>query len=290
MKPLIALYALPEQEEKAIKDGLANIAKIVSSKEPLATETMQPDCSAIVILPSTTVTDDILERLPNLRAIISLSAGLDHVDFDKSRYPSVKVINNPTFSVPSVSEYVVSCIFKAHYEAYWANPTAMHEEIAGKKALVIGYGNIGKAVAQKLQALGLEVQVVTSAPVKDVRRCDNLMKGLAWADIVSINTSLRSDTNAMINASCFEVMKPSAILINAARGHIIQNAALLDAADKLRRVFLDDIAEPESVDTQAIAADPRVTYTRHTAWKTELSVQRRVTYTLEQIKSLVQEP
>lgn len=288
MKPLIALYALPEHEEKAIKDGLANIATIVSDSEPLTIETTRSDCSVIVVLPSTTITNDILEKLPNLRAIISLSAGLDHIRFNTSRYPSVDVLNNPTFSVPSVSEYIVSCVFQACYEAYWINPTAMHEEIAGKKALVIGYGNIGKAVTQKLQALGLDVQVVTSAPVSEAKRCDSLLDGLAWADIVSINTSLRSDTSAMINAACFETMKPSVILINAARGHIVENTALLDAlnAGKIKRVFLDDIADPESIDAQAIIANPLVTYTHHTAWKTEPSVLRRVAYTIEQIKSL----
>lgn len=297
MKPLVALYAIPRHEENAIKKGLANVAMVTSDNNPLTAETTQSDCSVIVILPSTIVTDDVLDSLPKLRVIVSLSAGLDHIRFNKSRHPSIEVFNNPTFSIPSVSEYIVSCIFQAHYETYWANPTATHEEIASKKALVIGYGNVGRTVTQKLQALGLDIQVVTAAPIDDsvldtgIKRCDSLLDGIAWADIISINTSLRPDTNAMIDAACFEQMKPSVVLINAARGNIVENAALIDAlnAKKLRKVFLDDIADLGSKDAQAIIANSHVTYTRHTAWQTKPSVQRRASYTIKLIKSLIEE-
>lgn len=294
MKKVIALYAIPATERKILEKQLSNLAHIVYEDTPIGSGNLHADTEILVVLPSSVVDVHITERLPKLRAIVSLSAGLEHVKLNRSA-SNIQVINNPTFSIIPVSEYVLSCVFSAYYKSYWQNPTSPREEIFGKKALVVGYGNIGKVVTDKLRALGAEVQVFTSAPIdkkaetNGVIRCRDLQKGVAQADIISLNTSLRAETALLFGSKAFAHVKPSAILINAARGGLIDNEALLESLNDgtFRKVFLDDITGAETPKAQAIIHHSKVVYTHHTAWLTEASVNRRVEYTTDQLKALL---
>jgi D-3-phosphoglycerate dehydrogenase len=296
MNEVLGLYAIPTAERSAILKSVEGLVSAEYYDNPLSEENINPHTTLLAILPSTVIDDKLLKKLPRLRAVISLSAGLDHIRLQEANR-SFKLINNPTFSVPSVSEYVVSCIFKAYTEMYWQDPLVQRGEISGKKALIIGYGNIGKVVASKLAALGLDIQVFTSVSLNPadarlgIKKCHNLAQGAKWADLLSVNTSLRPDTLNLIDDSVLEVMHDGSVLINAARGGIVSNAALLRAVNRTRfmRVFLDDINDIESETAQDIISNDAVTYTQHTAWNTDKSVERRITYTVQQIKSLLED-
>ncbi len=293
MKKTVALYAIPTNERKMLEDRLGDHAHVIYEDAPINTGNLNKDTEILVVLPSSTIDVSITKKLPKLRAIVSLSAGLEHVRLDGST--NIPVINNPTFSITPVSEYVLSCIFHAYYEDYWQNPMTPHEEISGKQVLIVGYGNIGKSVANKLHALGAEVQILTSASIdkeadmNGILKCRDLLTGIAQADIIALNTSLRTDTAFLFNSKAFAHIKPGAIFVNAARGGLIDNAALLEALNErdFRKAYLDDVTDIETPEAQAIIHHGKVVYTYHTAWLTKASVTRRVEYTADQLKVLL---
>lgn len=290
----IILYAISVEEGETIQKHFSGLADVILEKAPLSNTTLHADADIVCLLPSSVVDDHLVRKMPRLQAIISLSSGLDHIDLsDKTQ---IQVINNPTFSTNAVSEYILGCLFQAYQGRYRSDPTNnAFEEISGKVALVVGYGNIGKAVVSKLKALGLKVNVYSAASIdpqdeiSGVTKCSTLKDGVKSADVISLNTSLRPETLGIFNDEIFTVMKPEAILINAARGDIIDNKALLNAIRRTTtgHMFLDDISDLDSELAKRIVGNDNVTYTYHTAWHTRAAISRRVVYTIGQINLLL---
>jgi D-3-phosphoglycerate dehydrogenase len=190
------------------------------------------------------VNDEVLDKAPRVKAIAKLGAGLDTVDIDAATRHGVTVFHTPgannqavadhTFAlILSVARKIVYCD-RSLREKRWEHTKIMGFEIWQKTLGLIGLGAIGRCVA--LRAKGFQMNVVAHDPFwpaefakeHDIEKMD-IEELLKVADIVSIHAPLTQENKGLIDRNALGLMKPSALLINAARGGIINEADLYNA-------------------------------------------------------------
>ena len=253
-------------------------------------EVLERAKGAEILITNKTVLDaDIMDNLPSLRYIGVLATGYNVVDIQAAARHGITVTNIPAYSTDSVAQAVFAHIFNILYDishyteqnrrgvwqakgdfCYWDTPLG---ELAGKRIGIVGMGNIGRAVVKLAKAFGMEIYICTSANI------NRLPAGTTKAelevlfrecDIVTLHCPLRADNAGMVNAALLNSMKPTAILINTARGQLINEQDLAEAlnAGKLYAAGLDVLSsEPPAGDNPLLTA--RNCYiTPHIAWAT----------------------
>ncbi len=212
------------------------------------------NCEAVVVRSATQLKQDILENANNLKIIVRAGIGLDNIDAGFARARSIEVRNTPAATSITVAEYTLAqmlgiCRFigpayKSMKEHKWEKSLfSKGMELYGKTAGIIGFGRIGKEVAKRELALGMTVlfydilDIQTGMDVKQVT-LDALLK---TADFISIHLPLTESTRDLISTDEFNKMKKDVVLINVARGGVVDEAALLNAlkGDKIKAVALD---------------------------------------------------
>lgn len=188
----------------------------------------------------------MIEKARNLKVIARHGVGVDLVDMAAATEHGVLVINSPNAATSSVAEHVVTLVmalckktFIAHQALCAGNfgirNTYEPDDIEGKTIGIIGFGRIGRAVAQRCIGLGMKAiaytphQDLSAAQNLGVRLCDSLEEVLQQADFVSLSTPLTPETRHMLSTEQFAMMKPTAYLINCARGEVVDEAALIAA-------------------------------------------------------------
>ena len=232
-------------------------------------------------------------------ALIAVAAtGTDIIDKQAAAKRGIAVCNVPGYATQSVAQFTMALILElATRAARYGDAVRRGEwqkspvfslltypsfELCGKKLGIVGYGDIGKAVAQMARGFGMDVLIAArpgaAAPVTEGRLpVDRL---LGEADVVSLHCPLTAQTRNLINAHSLELMKSTALLINTARGALIDEAALI-AALRERRIAaaaLDVITqEPPPADHPIIRAAgelENLIVTPHTAWSARESRER----------------
>jgi glycerate dehydrogenase len=167
-------------------------------------------------------------------------------------------------------------------------------ELSGKKLGIVGYGRIGEAVAQMARGLGLKILLAARPGARSSDGRIPLERLLPQADIVSLHCPLTPETRNLINAQSLALMKPTAFLINTARGALIDEAALIEALRKKRiaAAALDVITqEPPPADHPIIAAAKErdnLIVTPHTAWSAREARERLLNEVKENIAAFLQ--
>ena len=183
-----------------------------------------------------------LAQLPDLKLIALAATGSDCVDKDYCRAHGITVCNIRDYATDSVPEHVLALIFALRrslvaYDrdlrrgkwqtidqfCYFDHPIC---GIAGSTLGLVGYGTLGRALAERARALGMEVIATGSRPGPDFVTLDELLRR---SDVVSLHCPLTEATRGLINAERLRLMKPTAILINTARGPLIDEPALAEA-------------------------------------------------------------
>ena len=221
-----------------------------------------------------------------LRLICISATGFDNVDLDYCRERGIAVCNVVGYSTQCVAQVTVSMALSlmTHLSEYnhfvkdgsytksgIANClTPVYHEICGKTWGIIGFGNIGGQVARVADALGCRVLVNKRTPIED-RTCVDLETLCRESDIISIHTPLNDQTRGLLDAHHIAMMKPTAIVINVARGAVTDERALADAIaeGRLGGLGVDVYSmEPMSKDHpfQSILHLPNVCLTPHMAW------------------------
>jgi phosphoglycerate dehydrogenase-like enzyme len=185
--------------------------------------------------------DSLLPELPALRWIHLASAGVDHVLEPGLQLAGITVTNSGGVFDRPIAEYVLGLIL-AHAKGLVATIEAQRErrwayretlDVSGRLVVVVGLGRVGRAVGELARAAGLRVVGVRSqaAPVPriDVVPREGLLEALHDADYVVVTAALTPETHGLIDRRAIASMKPSAFLINVARGPIVDTTALLDA-------------------------------------------------------------
>ncbi|THB71963.1 MAG: C-terminal binding protein [Desulfovibrio sp.] len=210
------------------------------------------DCE-LLLMCYTPITREVIGSAPNLRGIVKYGVGIDAIDIPAAHSRGVSVVNVPEYAEETVAECafamllaLVKKILPIHNEMQrqaWAWPEAqwLGADIAGKTMGIVGCGKIGASMA-RMAGPGFRARVVGYDPCQtreDMARCgiekrDDLREMLAECDFVSLHAVLNPETRHMIGEHEFSTMKPSAILINTARGALVDEAALLRALKEKR--------------------------------------------------------
>ncbi len=206
------------------------------------------------------LTREIIGELPDLRYIGILATGINVVDLPACRARNIAVTNVPGYAAPSVAQFVMAMLLHfledvpSYVAAVRANTWAAQPdyalflrprvELAHKTMAIIGMGSIGSKVAGLARAFGMNV-IAAAVPGGTVRDRVPLAEALAMADVVSLHCPLTEQTRKFVNRNFFGAMKNGAVLVNTARGALIDEDALIEAlaGGKLGGALLDVVEE-----------------------------------------------
>ena len=265
---------------------------------------------AEVILTNKTVLDkELIDAMPNLKYIGVLATGYNVVDLAAARARNIPVTNIPEYGTGAVAQYTMALILElasrvglhdaAVKNGEWINSRdfcfwkAPMVELEGRTLGIIGYGSIGQAVAKIARAFGIQVLAYNRSRCPEgeaIGQYVDLDTLLAQSDIVSLHCPLTAENTGMINAETIGKMKDGAILLNTARGGLIDEAALADAlqAGKLRG-FAADVVSVEPIDpTNPLLSAPNCILTPHMAWAPIETRQRIIDITLSSISRFLE--
>ena len=198
-----------------------------------------------------------IERFTNLRFIQLTSAGFDRVDMDYVKAHSIEIHNaRGVYSIP-VAEFALCGVLQLYKQAAFLRENQKRHlwekhrgllELAEKTVLIVGCGNVGNECAKRFKAFGCEVIGVDLFPREDssyneMLPLDKLGETLTQADIVVLCLPLTEQTKHLMNSERFNRLKSTAVLINIARGAIIDTEALLNHIDRLTGAVLDVFEE-----------------------------------------------
>ncbi|MFD1343017.1 hydroxyacid dehydrogenase [Litorisediminicola beolgyonensis] len=267
------------------------------------------DADAVIVRNRTRVDAEVIAAATALRAVGRLGVGLDNIDLDACAARGVAVLPATGANTLSVAEYVIGTMLCLVRGAYASNAAMIAGdwprgrlgeggEIAGRTLGLLGFGGIARAVAGKARALGMAVAAHDPAlpdddPAwTDVRR-SSLAELLEVADVLSLHVPLTDGTRGLIDARALAGMKPGAILINTARGGIVDEAALVAAlkSGALGGAALDVFAtEPLTAESGAQFEDcPNLILTPHIAGVTDEGNRRVSEVTVENVRRTLME-
>jgi D-3-phosphoglycerate dehydrogenase len=231
------------------EDGLERLRRagevtVVNKRPEAELIELIPDFDALVVRSETRVTASILEAGHKLRVVGRAGVGVDNIDVPAATRKGILVVNAPRGNIVAAAEHTVALLFAvarwiAQADASvkrgeWTRAKFVGTEVRGKTLGVIGLGNVGSEVAKR--AHGLEMDVVAYDPVVSVERAElfnvelvGLSELLERADFVTVHVPLVDANRNLISTREFAMMKPTARLINAARGGIVSEAALFEA-------------------------------------------------------------
>jgi (S)-sulfolactate dehydrogenase len=301
--------------EQAVSEGLKDHRvlydpTLVDRPDDLA-EALR-EATGLIVRNRTQVRGALLAAAPLLKVVGRLGVGLDNIDMPACEARGIKVYPASGANDVSVAEYVLATAMVLLRGAYFSTPEVAGggwprnrltgREITGKRLGLVGYGSIARETARRAVALGMEVVaydpfVAADAPVWTQSWGQvapvSLAELLSTADVVSLHVPLTAETRGMIGPAALVAMKRDAIIINAARGGVVDEAALVEAlrAGKLGGAALDVFdREPLTPETGARFKDvPNLILTPHIAGVTQESNERVSWLTVRNVARHLQE-
>ncbi len=253
----------------------------------------------LIVRSRTKVTKEVIDAADKLKIIARAGSGLDNIDVEYAKKKGIKVLNAPDALKISVAELTISLMvaaarligfsYRSILEGRWEK--VMGYELYGKRLAVIGFGRVGREVARRAKALGMRVigQDVfdLSAHAKElgVEFTQDMDEAIRDADVVTLHVPLTPHTRNLINQETFRKMKNGVIIVNTARGEIMDYKALYDALEsgKVFAAALDVYPEepPRSEWLLKLIRHPRVIATAHIGAQT-VEAQRRTAVEIAQ--------
>ena len=283
------LDLLAVDHEVVVKTGL--------SEDELIAEL--PGVQALLVRSQTQVTERVIEAAPQLEVIGRAGVGVDNIDVDAATQRGVIVVNAPLANTMSTAEHAFGLMLAAARNTpqahgslrggAWDRSKYAGVELSGRTLGIVGLGRIGTEVAHRARAFEMRVLAYDPFVSKDrasqlgveLMELDDL---LAESDFVTLHTALHEGTRGMIGTDQLARMKPTAILINAARGALVDEQALFDAVDsgQIGGAAIDVFSEEPAVGNILTTHD-RIIVTPHLAASTAEAQTRAATQTAEQI-------
>ncbi|MEY2681948.1 MAG: 3-phosphoglycerate dehydrogenase [Betaproteobacteria bacterium] len=266
---------------------------------------------AVIVRNRTQVDRELLASAPRLQAVGRLGVGLDNIDVPACAERSIKVIPATGANAQAVAEYVMATTLMLVRGAYQATTAVAHgqwpraafsngHELHGKVMGLVGFGTIGRLVSDLVKAFGMHVIAFDPAlpaeheayRLHKATCCPNLELLLNKADVVSLHVPLTPSTRHLFDAKRLAQMKPTALLINTARGGIIDEHALIQALreERLGGAALDVFDHEPPLAGQLPADLPQLILTPHIAGLTQESNARVSTMIAERIIALFNDP
>lgn len=268
-------------------DGLSRFGSVTvydqTSKDELNERITDAD---ILILNKVKITDEAIKIAGRLKLICIFATGFDNVDIQAARKHGVAVCNVPGYSTDSVALFTVTNVLALYthlreYNEYVTSGeysksavpnklTPVYHEIKGKTWGIVGLGNIGRAVAEIAKVMGANVIVNKRTPVDDYK-CVDIDTLCRESDIITIHCPLNDESRGLINKDRISLMKKDVVLVNEARGAVVDESDIADAVKRgMIGAFGSDVytSEPFNADHPfyEIKDYCNVLFTPHAAW------------------------
>ena len=217
---------------------------IKTGMDPDELKTVIDNYDGILIRSATKLTADILKNCSNLKVIGRAGVGVDNVDLETATNNKILVMNTPLGNLEATAELTVGLMFSLYrhihlandstHQGKWEKSIFMGTELKGKTLGIVGFGNIGKRVAEICKVIGMKIITNSkSANEEDLSRLNaskvSTAELMSNSDILSFHTKLNDETKNMLNKETLSTMKSSSVVINCARGGLINEADLKDA-------------------------------------------------------------
>lgn len=259
--------------------------------------------SEIVLVNKVPITREILDACPSIRLICVLATGYNVVDCQACAQRGIPVTNVPAYGTAAVAQFTMALILELCHRVglhnhsvhqgdwcrsetfcYWLTPQM---ELAGKTLGIIGYGRIGQAVGALARAFGMEVLAYHPRRNLSGKPYVELDTLLERSDILSLHCPLFPETQHLINRETIAKMKDGAMLINTARGALVEESALAQAlnAGKLRGAAVDVVSQEPMTPDNPLLPCKNCIITPHIAWAPVESRQRLLDCVVENIRS-----
>lgn len=259
----------------------------------------------IVITNKTLITRQIIENSKNIKYIGALSTGYNAIDIEAAKEREIIVTNIPAYSTNAVAQFVFAYILEiacqvGHYNqsvkngdwqrsetfCYWNKPIF---ELQGKTIGIVGLGNIGKEVAKIAKAFSMNV--IAFSPNSKMEGVESLELDELYnrADIITLHLPINEKTEKMINKDSISKMKDGVILINAARGAIIDDFAVNDGlkSGKISYSGLDVLTVEPPKDGNILIENEKTFITPHIAWAPKETRERLMTIAVDNVKAFI---
>ena len=262
----------------------------------------------IVITNKTPISRTTIDKCPNIRLIAVLATGYNVVDYNYAAEKGIPVVNVPTYGTASVSQFSIALLLEichhiGHHDktvhegkwaenadwCYWDYPLI---ELEGKTMGIIGFGRIGQAEGRIAKALGMNVIAYDLYPnesgrvIADYVTLDELF---ANSDVISLHCNLTPENTEMINRNNIAKMKDGVILLNNARGQLVNEADLADAlaSRKVAAAGLDVVSTEPIIADNPLLSVPNCIITPHISWAPKESRSRIMDSTVENIRAFL---
>jgi len=257
------------------------------------------DDAEAIIIANHPLPGEVIKAAPNLKFISVAFTGVDHIDIDACREKNIKVSNAAGYSTQAVAELVIGMIISKLRNIVECNSAAREgktkdglvgSELSGKTVGIIGTGAIGLRTAQLLKAFGCNLLGYSKTEKEEAKKLGikyvSLDELLRSSDIITLHTPLNKETRFLINSNNIGLMKPNAILINCARGQVIDIAAVAHALNegKIAGAAIDVFEiEPPLQEDHVLISAKNTLLTPHVAFATHESMIRRARITFDNI-------
>ena len=293
-------------------DGLRELGELTVYDRTAPEDVLERAKGAQVILTNKVViTEELMDKLPDLRYIGVLATGYNVVDIPAARKHGIIVTNIPAYSTMSVAQMVIAHLLNI------TNQVALHSdavkqgewqrnkdfsfsltpliELDGKTLGIVGLGNTGTATARIAQSLGMRILAYSSKSADalkemDIEKVGSYEQLFREADVLSLHCPLTEETHHLVNAERLKLMKPTAILINTGRGPLVDEAALADALNEGRIMAAGvDVLQEEPPRNGNPLINARNCYiTPHIAWATKAARERLLNIAVANVKAFME--
>lgn len=240
----IASFEVEKWEEDYLKDGLPQDVTLLSFDHPIKKENIQEikDVEGLIVFIYSGITKEIIDLLPNLKFIATMSTGFDHIDLEACKSRNIIVSNVSGYGETTVAEHTFALLlaisrriiesYERVREGYFSPEDLTGFDLYGKTLGVVGIGSIGKHVIKIAKGFGMNVIGYKRSPDPELEKelgfkivdMDTLLK---TSDVISLHVPYNPETHHIINVEAFEKMKQGVVILNTARGPLIDTSALL---------------------------------------------------------------
>ena len=297
---------IPDEELRGLLNeamGSADVELVTYAdrKEDEASLIERSSDADIVVLSNIAYPTSVMEQNPNLKYVCVAFTGYDHVDMEYCREKGIQVSNCAGYSTVAVADLVFGLLLDVHRNISILNSQVRNggtkdglvgPELEGKRFGVIGAGAIGSRVMRIAQAFGCEV-VAYSRTRKEIEGVTfvELDEVLSTSDVVSLHVPQTPQTTGMIGADQLAIMKPNSVLINCARGPIVDSQALADALNegRIAGAGIDVLEmEPPFPSDHPLLKAKNAIITPHVAFASNEAMQKRAVIVANNVASYLQ--
>lgn len=254
------------------------------------------------------LTPEVMDQLPNLKLVVIPATGFNAFDIEHARKCGISVANNPDYGTQPVAQHAIALLlYLTNQIAYYNDAIRSGDfmktmkgimgeaplmELANKTLGVIGFGRIGRNVGKMAAGLGMKViayDIFENDEGRKIAEYTTLDDLLARSDVVSLNCPSTKENRHIINAGTIAKMKDGAILINDARGDLVDEQALADAlkSGKIRGAGLDVVEKEPFGPENPLFDAPNCVVTPHIAWSPVESRQRMADAMIDTVRAFV---